>query len=181
MNIEEIYLARWQRPSDFPFPDIFEHLPTLRRYAEQCSHITEFGTRTGNSTAAFLAGLAKNGGQLRCYDIAPLAFFPPPAPGVIMHFHQEDTGREGFQIAPTELLLIDSLHTRAHVLREFRQAQFVARWIIMHDTAMTWAQGIHGTFGVIEARDEFLSFNRDWFIREQWQNCNGLTVLERIA
>jgi predicted O-methyltransferase YrrM len=46
--------------------DINEHLPVLTEYANECSHITEFGTRTGVSTWAWLASKAKT---IRCFDI----------------------------------------------------------------------------------------------------------------
>ena len=40
--------------------DINEHLPTLVRYANECSHITEMGVRWGSSTYAFLISNPKN-------------------------------------------------------------------------------------------------------------------------
>ena len=46
--------------------DINEHLPTLKKYADECNHITEFGTRTGVSTWAWLMSSAK---IIRCFDI----------------------------------------------------------------------------------------------------------------
>jgi hypothetical protein len=39
--------------------DINEHLPTLRRYAEDCEHITEMGVRWVVSTYAFLVAQPK--------------------------------------------------------------------------------------------------------------------------
>ena len=41
--------------------DINEHLPILKRFSEECSHITEMGVRYMVSTWAFLAGLKKDG------------------------------------------------------------------------------------------------------------------------
>ena len=40
--------------------DINEHLPTLKRYAEDCDHITEMGVRWLVSTIAFMMGQPKN-------------------------------------------------------------------------------------------------------------------------
>ena len=51
-KIEAKYREKCATPSD-----IFEHLPTLRRYAGQCEHVTELGVRTVVSTWALLAGL----------------------------------------------------------------------------------------------------------------------------
>jgi len=39
--------------------DIFEHIPTLKAYAEQCDHVTEFGVRWVVSTWGLLAGKPK--------------------------------------------------------------------------------------------------------------------------
>ena len=60
MSIEEKYRLACQTPSD-----IFEHLPTLRRYAEQCETVTELGVRGIVSTWAFLAGLLQSRVQNR--------------------------------------------------------------------------------------------------------------------
>ena len=46
--------------------DINEHLPTLKKYAEDCQSITEMGVRYGCSTWAFIEGKPK---KLSCYDI----------------------------------------------------------------------------------------------------------------
>ena len=48
--IENYYNNLVNTPSD-----INEHLPTLRKYAEECDHITEMGVRWIVSTYAFLA------------------------------------------------------------------------------------------------------------------------------
>ena len=46
--------------------DINEHIPTLKRYADLCEHVTEFGVRSAVSTWAWVASNAKT---IRCYDI----------------------------------------------------------------------------------------------------------------
>jgi hypothetical protein len=60
-KIEEKYTQLCMESSD-----INEHLPVLKRYAEECSHITEMGTRYVVSTWAFLFGKPN---KLTCYDI----------------------------------------------------------------------------------------------------------------
>ena len=40
--------------------DINEHIPVLTEYANSCEHVTEFGTRTGVSTWAWLASKGKS-------------------------------------------------------------------------------------------------------------------------
>jgi len=46
--------------------DINEHLPILKKYTENCNHVTEMGVRSIVSTWAFLAG---NPNTLISYDI----------------------------------------------------------------------------------------------------------------
>jgi hypothetical protein len=176
-TIEEIYHDRLNNPSSHPHPDIFEHMPTLRRFAEGAQHITEFGTRSGNSTTAFLAGLALNGGVLHSYDIEATSFCAPEIPRVTWKFTQQDTGANDFTIEPTDILFIDSLHEYAHIMREFRQANSVRRYIILHDTAIDWIK--MGGRGVHDALTAFLARNQNWAVFMNYENCNGLTVLAR--
>lgn len=46
--------------------DINEHLPVLKRYAEECRTVTEMGVRFACSTWAFIEGKPKS---LTCIDI----------------------------------------------------------------------------------------------------------------
>ena len=64
LDLENNYTIRCEQPSD-----INEHLPTLKKYAEECEHITEMGVRWVVSTFAFMAGLPK---KLISYDIDSL-------------------------------------------------------------------------------------------------------------
>ena len=52
MKLTEIYNQKCASPSD-----IYEHLPTLKAYASECTHVTEMGVRTIVSTYALLQGL----------------------------------------------------------------------------------------------------------------------------
>lgn len=178
MTIQEMYqerITRWHSHSHCD--DIHEHLPTLREYAVRVKHITEFGTRTGNSTTAFLAGLSVNGGEMQSYDIAQTTFASPEIPNVVWSFHKQDTGAKDFQIAPTDILFIDSLHEFPHVMRELRQADKVRRYIIFHDTAIDWIAS--GGRGPIDAVTAFLARSPHWGVKEIFENNNGMTVLER--
>lgn len=180
MTIQEMFHARCERHQDFVHcHDIFEHLPALERYAYQVRHITEFGTRTGNSTCAFLAGLASrpDGGEVVSYDIASTPFVPPTMDNVKWTFHQQDTGRPDLVIAPTDLLFIDSLHEYDHIGRELKHALKVSRYIIFHDTSLEWIR--IGGRGVIDAVTAFLARNPQWRVKEIFENNNGLTILEK--
>lgn len=164
--------------------DIHEHLPTLRRLAKECDHITEFGVRTGNSSTAFLVGLSEREGlsSLIGYDIDPKGT-PFPAnelPAKLSWYvHQQDTVAQGFRIDATELLFVDSCHDYPHVIQELRQhhAQ-ISRYIVMHDVSPQWAGG----FGPLKAMIEFLETDGRgvWHLKEYHLNNNGLAVLARL-
>lgn len=175
---EEIHEQFFNRCMDNS-SDIFEHLPTLARYARKVRHITEFGVRKGNSTTAFLAGLSVDGGVMHSYDIEAQQFWAPKIDGVEWNFHRDNTGAEDFRIEATQLLFIDSDHEYHHIVRELRNAPLVSRYIIMHDTAQDWIP--RGGSGPHTAMNDFRSKNEGkWRLLEQRENCNGLTVFERI-
>ena len=173
MSIEILYAERCKKPDHFP--DIWEHLPTLREYAGRFSHVTEFGVRTGNSTIAFLAALYRNGGKLRSYDIESRQFAVPLLENVDWEFKIQDTGAYDFTIEPTDLLFIDSNHDYQHVVKELRHAKQVKHNIILHDTSPNW---IGGT-GPLRAMVEFVTGGNGWGIDKHFDNCNGLTILHR--
>lgn len=175
MTIQELFNERCK--STVEYADIWEHLPTLARYASQCRHVTEIGTRTGNSTTGFLLGLSANGGDLHSYDIAPQKFFPPEIPRVNWHFHQQNTHLPDFNIGLTHLLFIDGCHKYESVKADLRHAQSASRYVILHDTCPE-RDAKYGD-GVCKAMMEFLATS-PWLIKESFPNCNGLTVLERV-
>ena len=177
-TIQELYDQRCN--PKVQFADIHEHMPTLRRYAAKCDHITEIGTRTGNSTTAFLAGLADRGaGELHSYDKDNAQFDAPAIPGVRWHFQRVNTHTHEFQPDSTDLLFVDGDHTYTGVMLDLRVAHISRRWIIMHDTAEAWIT--NGGRGVFDGKADFLRFNPQWGVEAHYDNCNGLTVLRRIA
>lgn len=165
--------------------DIFEHLPGLSALAQNCTHVTEFGVRSGNSTIALLHGLANAGaGTLESYDRNPPDLNPPPAtpPFVSWVFHQADTSALP-EIAPTDFLFIDTLHTADQVRAELRHAPQVKKYLAFHDTVLF---GLHdespGTGpGILQAIWEFLATEegQKWFVAAHAPNNNGLLVLRR--
>ena len=48
------------QPSQMSSTDIYQHLPTLRKYASECESIIELGVRGVVSTYAFVYGLLNN-------------------------------------------------------------------------------------------------------------------------
>jgi len=66
INLENFYIEKCNTPSD-----INEHLPTLKKYAEECSHITEMGVRWVVSTYGLLMGKPK---KMISYDINSISW-----------------------------------------------------------------------------------------------------------
>ena len=177
-TIDHLFNERSAKPHpDALYADIWEHLPTLKLLASRVSHITEFGVRTGNSTVGFLAGLAIHGGEMVSYEINAQQFAAPEIEGVSWKFIQSDTA-DLKMIDRTDILFLDSCHTLDHITHELRFASSVRHFILMHDTSSTWIGGDQPR----RARDSFLETDegRKWRFISHWDNCNGLSLLERI-
>lgn len=175
MTIEELFEERSK--STVNHNDIWEHMGTLRRYAQKVTTICEIGTRTGNSTTAFLAGLSGRSTAMISYDIRPQVFTPPDIPGINWLFKQADSNALDFKISRCELLFIDGCHQYDSVKSDLKQSEYVWRYIILHDTSKARDEEMGD--GVCKAMDEFLANNPRWKILERFDNCNGLTILER--
>lgn len=163
--------------------DISEHLPVLREYSKECSHITELGTRYVVSTYAFMAGKPA---KLLTYDL-----YPHPNIWKADHIAKENNIEFGFmerdttkvEIEPTDLLFIDTLHDYNQIKTELSlHAGKARKYIICHDTVSYGYRNEDGTKGgLMPAINEFLATNPQWRLREHRTNCNGLLVMERIA
>ena len=183
--------------------DIWEHLPTLERYALECTHVTECGVRRGISSYAFANGLRRTpNARLVQVDIEPLP-----------ESFQECARAEGLDVVgyqmsdlecpmeETDLLFIDTWHVYGQMKRELaRWHPHVRKYIAMHDTTVdrwmgeTIRCGLDGERqsretgipvpeimrGIWPAVLEFLEAHPEWKLREEYTNCNGLTVLERV-
>ena len=180
MNLEDIN-SKYQM-NCMSRTDINEHLPTLKRYAEKVDHITEFGTCTGQSTSALLAGNPK---KFITYDIyerhnPTLLLSLAKAAGIDFSFVAGDT-RE-VTIEPTDLLFIDSAHNFADLQKELKlHGDKVSKYLIFHDTV---TYGTHDEIGgdgpgLLPAIEEFLRDNPQWSILEDFANNNGLRVLTK--
>jgi hypothetical protein len=171
--LAERYQAACATPSD-----INEHLPTLHELAKDCRHVTELGTRFGNSTLALLAAQPK---RLVCYD---LVRFPQVdqlqalAGETEFVFHQEDALRA--DIEETDLLFIDTFHAYEQLKEELRRhAAKARRYIVLHDTTTFGEKGeTEGQRGLWPAVEEFLA-EGSFRLKQRFTNNNGLAVLER--
>lgn len=134
--IEEIYLKQVKTSSD-----INEHLPTLRRYTEDCESVIEMGVRWVVSTYAFLAGRPKNMISIDIQD--------PSKWGVSMIPVLESANEIGcdykfykanvleVEIPEVDLLFIDTWHTYRQLKAELSlHFSKVKKYIILHDTTL---------------------------------------------
>jgi hypothetical protein len=185
--------------------DINEHLPTLRRYASQCSSVAEMGVRSVVSTWAFLQGLLDTGkpASLQCIDINDVPAIPDIS-HMVSHYDISLSFVKGdsatTRIEPVDLLFIDTWHVYAHLKRELAfHCKSVNKYIIMHDTTLYGDRGesvkcgwntaeqaaksgypeAEIRMGLEPAVREFLEWHPEWFVKEVFTNNNGLTVLEK--
>jgi hypothetical protein len=177
INIEEIYQRLCNTPSD-----INEHLPTLKRYAEECPHITEMGVRHIVSTYALLMGKPK---VMVSYDIMDCNWKPiAEAVKEDTHFEFKMGNTLEIEIEETDLLFIDTLHNYNQLSKELAlHADKVRKYMIFHDTTSFEFVGESYTGrrekGIWPAIQEFLDGNKQWELKERFRNNNGLTILER--
>lgn len=182
--------------------DMYEHLPTLARYASQCNHITEMGMPRGTSYALASGLKMKPNSKLvivrkEVEDIILKSDCEKENVNVIFH---NDSSLD-CPLEQTDLLFIDTWHVYGVLKRELQRWQtHVTKYIIMHDTTIDeWAgetircKGnpkeqseasglpIHEiTKGLWPAIREFLASHPEWIMRERYNNNNGLTILERV-
>src|SRR5215510_12628375 len=142
MTLEQLFAIRCQQLSP-----INHHLPTLRKYAVDCEHVTEFGVQAGLSTTAFLEAWPR---YLVSYDIVfDLRLLELIALGEMKWaYHDEFTclfdptvwnykmgSSLKVEIDQTDLLFIDTVHTYLQLRDELHQHHSkVNRYIILHDT-----------------------------------------------
>lgn len=174
MTIEERY--QWACTD----VDIGALIPVLRKYGEQCEHITEFGVRHGASTSAWLAAKPK---KLVCYDVGHYPSVDEIAKlsrenGIAFEFHKDDTANVVIQ--ETDLLFIDTVHNGSHLNIElFFNSEKVRKWIILHDTHTYGIVGEEDGGGMWYCLYSLLPL-LPWRIFEHRPESNGLTVLSRI-
>jgi hypothetical protein len=174
LSLEHIYQECCKTPGD-----INEHLPTLRRLASECQHVTELGSRMCVSTIALLHGVQE---KLVCYDLMKskqmeslLADNGPSS----LEFHHQDV--LAAPIAETDMLFIDTWHVYEQLKAELAMhSPKVRKYIVLHDTESFGQQGeTIGHRGLLPALNEFLE--RGTFeATERFANNNGLTVLRRV-
>ncbi len=176
MNIiKEKYESECKRHSD-----INEHLPTLKKYSNECNHITEMGVRDIVSTWAFLMGNPK---KLISYDINQIdeSIIKNSLVGSEIDFKFILGDTTNIEIEDTDLLFIDTLHDYEQLKIELKlHGNKSKKYIIFHDTTLFGERGESiGDIGLIPAINEFIEENPHWVRHEVFTNCCGLTILKR--
>jgi hypothetical protein len=171
--------------------DIDEHLHDLLELAGDCTHVTEFGSRFGASTKAFLKAPV----SLRAYDLdihQPLMNLFKIAKKVGKDVEYEKANTLHILIEPTDMIFIDTWHSQAQLREELKlHANAARKYLAFHDThtygvrdeQQDWAANPNRKAmpdqGLLPAIIDFVIKNPQWQFKRHKQNCNGLTVLER--
>jgi len=161
--------------------DINEHLPTLKRYAEKCEHITEMGVRWCVSSYALLAANPK---RMVSYDIEThpnVAALKEAASiaGIDFNYIEADTNK--VTIEETDLLFLDTEHSYRQLKSELTlHSDKVREYIIFHDTVTFANYRADGLGGLSQAIEEWSTDNPQWQLEEHFNNNNGLTVYKRV-
>ena len=172
-GIEPIYELVRNTPRDLD-----QHMPKLRELAGRCPNVTEISNRKESLVALAAAGPA--------VLISHNTEAGDPIIKMLSRqiaFSLDNRTSDAIEtIAATDMLFLDSIHTKAALSEELaKYAPAVARYIVIHDTALHADKGEDGGPGLVEAIREFLRANKDWFIAEHTGEQFGLTVLGRQA
>jgi len=206
VSIEDLYQEHCSRRSD-----INEHLPTLKRYGDQCATITEMGVRKGVSTSAWLMARPR---RLRSYDLDGAFFlarreatYQRAAAEVGCDFQYVVADVLTLDIEPTDLLFIDTWHVYEQLEAELeRHGDKAQKFIELHDTETfgrwgedpEWVRWLHWLSralrkvtklvpevkrrdGLERAVVAFLAAHPEWQREAHFRNNNGLTILKRVA
>lgn len=199
--IREKYLSLCQTPSD-----IFEHLPTLCKYASDCESVLELGVRGCVSSWAFLYGLLLNEKSkkfLLMNDLVPCDIHEllnaSKQTDVVVQYYWVNDLQLNLQ-TEVDLTFIDTWHVYGQLKRELEKfSSITKKYIIMHDTTVDeiYGESIRLGFniqqqcndtgwerseiecGLWKAIEEFLETHSEWSLHQRFVNNNGLTILKR--
>ena len=159
--------------------DINQHLETLKKYASECDHVTEFGVRWVVSTWSLAAGNPK---KLISYDTNYHENISLVSKTMGENFVFVQKNVLETKIEKTDLLFIDTYHCYDQLRSELElHADSVGKYIILHDTKSFGVRGEDGGEGILRAINEFLEVNPNWGKKEEFVNNNGLMVLVRVS
>ena len=171
----------------------------------KCSSVVEIGLRSIVSTWGILQGLADNTAQHKTYLGIDLPVPPEEnleearriALGSGIDFQFLQANDMTIDLAPADMLFIDSLHTYCHLTYELEKfSPVIKEYIAMHDTSDPWGtlddteyKGNYSEYpaeydrnkrGLWAAVEDFLARHPEWVLHERKFNCYGFTVLRRV-
>ena len=168
--------------------DISEHLEKLKKYADRCDHITEFGVRYGNSTIALMASRPQ---KMISYDVnfpAKQSLLKDITKNSKINWKFKRQSSLKCNIEKTDLLFIDTYHSYEQLSLELdRHSSKVKKYIIIHDTTTFGYKDEENTkprspkSGLVPAIDKFLKNNKDWARESVDYFNNGMTYLVKIS
>ena len=186
--IEKEYQDELNNPSD-----INEHVHDLLTLALDCTHVTEFGSRFGSSTKAFLKAPV----SLRAYDLEihdPLMNLFKMARKVGKDVEYTQGNTLSLLIEPTDMIFIDTWHSQKQLRDELKlHGNAASKYLVFHDThtygtrdeQADWAKNPNRKAmagqGLMPAIIDFIIANPHWSFKLHKSNNNGLTVLQRKA
>lgn len=199
-SFNQMYELSCVRPSD-----INEHVPLLRKLAKECSSVVELGVGGMVSTWGILQGLSESPFENKSYvgvdikypsgGLVQLAQYFSKPQGIDYQFLEINDLE--FDMEPTDLLFIDSLHTYAHLTYELETfSSKTNKYIAMHDTSDPFAfadcgryQGDRSEYPLFINREkrgtwvavwDFLAKHPEWQLIERRFNSYGFVILKRI-
>jgi cephalosporin hydroxylase len=175
------FQLEYERATKTP-SDINENVHLLYELAQQCETVVEMGVRTGVSTRAFLNTRTK----LISYDISldkevATLFEMARMEGKDAQYIKADV--LNIEIAETDLLFIDTLHTYSQLSKELKlHGNKAKKYLAFHDTYTFGLTGEVGNDrkGLMTAIIEFMIQNPHWKFKTHKTNNNGFTILERV-
>ena len=170
--------------------DINEHLPTLKKYSEECDIVTEMGVRWIVSTWALLSGNPK---KMTSIDLNHPSVFGGNIDEVYytvnetsINFTFIESDSLKINIEPCDLLFIDTWHDYSQLKKELTRHHNNVKntnTFGYEDEPLDWnnIEVIETNLpkGLCPAIDEFLMTNKEWVLWERKPNNNGLTVLKK--
>jgi ribosomal protein RSM22 (predicted rRNA methylase) len=179
------------------YSNIHEHLPTLKKYADECNSIIQLGYDQGNAIWAFIRAI-RNNNKLLLVDNNPkdILNILDITNKLNLNFSYKWSNYLDLEVDETfDLTFIDTWHVYGQLKRELDKfSKITNKYIIMHDTTTfgTIDEPIYQPSckllninsekqGLVFALEEFMTSEegKNWTIKEVFTNNNGLTIIER--
>ena len=204
----ELFIKEYETKLNTP-SDIYEHLPTLKKYASECKSVIELGVRKCVSSWALALGLLSNNSEKKVLymndiNVCDTKYIENASASTNLKIITKWGNNLELELdEDVDLTFIDTWHVYGQLKREL--AKFAPRtnkYIIMHDTTVDEWEGetkrnIHKydvqkqsvesgipveeiLKGLWPAIEEFLLENKNWSLDAKYLNNNGLTILRRI-